>query len=91
MSPDNDWVDDFSGNVDQIGPNPYGLSATQPGNTMGNSQSSASPLSGLAAALNKYGGSGYADPQSQQPFPANQQAPGYTDPLAIVPDYANLG
>ena len=85
---DTDWVDTYNGDIDNIGINPYSLSATQPG---GQAAQGNSPLSGLAAALGKYGGSsqGYADPMSQQPFPANQVQPGYTDPLSLVPDYAN--
>lgn len=51
----NDWFDDYSGNVDAIGPSPTGFDGS-PNNRQPMQQQGGNPLSGLAQALAQYGG-----------------------------------
>ena len=89
-----DWVevpDTYTGNVDNIGVNPYSLSATSP-NVTQSQGNQANPLGGLAAALQQYGGGLTVDtgmPGGTLGTPnannigadINLPVPGYTDPL----------
>ena len=82
-----DWVDAYNGDVDNIGVNPYSLSATSP-NVTQSQGNQANPLGGLAAALQQYGGGGLTvnnpitTPNANNVgADINLPVPGYTDPL----------
>lgn len=51
----NDWVDAYNGDVQNIGVDPYSLSASSP-NVTQSQGNQANPLGGLAQALSMYGG-----------------------------------
>lgn len=85
-----DWVDNWEGQVDNIGPSPYSFNGKLPQQApQMNQQGGAGTLAGLAAALMKYngnsGGQVYNSPQYGQDDPGWQN--GYGTNGGQMPSY----